>query len=340
VPPLLIDVKSRLNQKHPFFEHGEIQSFIARDENGKSIGRVSAILNRQFEEIHHQAVGFFGFFDSVNDPAVARALLDHAGNFLRERGLTAMRGPGGCTIYDEWGTLVDGFDTPPAVMMPHNPRYYNELLEACGFVKAKDVFAYQLFEGQLSERVMRIAEKLESRLKLHIRPIRKHEFWKEVDRILLVFNDAWEANWGYVPLTEKELHVIAESLKLMYDPRLVFMAETDAGQPVGFCMTLPDVNVLLKKINGRLLPTGIFTLLFGLKKLSRARVMLMGVHRDFRMRGIDTVFYYRTYKAGLEAGYNWAEFSWVLEDNKAMNDAALGMGAQAYKTWRIWEKPL
>jgi hypothetical protein len=340
VPPLLIDVKSRLSPKHPFYEHGEVQSFLARDAGGETLGRISAFVNRQFSEIHHESVGFFGFFECVNNPAVARALIDHAGNFLRERGLTTVRGPGGFTIYDEWGTLVEGFDTPPAVMMPHNPPYYNDLLEACGFIKAKDVLAYQMFKGQLSDRVIRIAEKLEGRLKMRIRPFNKKEFWKEVDRILEVFNNAWEANWGYVPLTDKELHVIAESLKLMYDPRLVFMAESEDGKPVGFSLAIPDVNVLLKKVNGRLFPTGIITLLTGMKKVHRARVMLMGVHRDFRARGIDTVFYYKTYMAGIAAGYDWAEFSWVLEDNQAMNEAALSMGSRPYKRWRVWEKPL
>jgi hypothetical protein len=342
VPPLLIDLKSRFNPKYPFYEHGEVESYIARDpQTGEILGRVCAVVNGLHNKFHEDKVGFFGFFDCVNDPDVARALLDHAGAFLKSRGLDTIRGPMNFSVNDEIGMLIEGFDTPPVIMMTHNPPYYNTLMEQCGMVKAKDVVAYQMFQGQLSERVIRVAEALEKRLPLHIRPFNKHDFWGEVDRILSIYNAAWEKNWGFVPMTDKELKLMAQTLKLVYDPNLVYFAETAEGKPVGFSLALPDVHVLFKQIkNGRLFPTGIFKLLFGLKKIHRARVLLMGVHPDYRFRGIDTVFYYRTYKAGTEAGYNWAEFSWVLEDNEPMNAAALSMGSTPYKKWRIWERPL
>jgi GNAT superfamily N-acetyltransferase len=238
------------------------------------------------------------------------------------------------------GTLIEGFDTPPAVMMTHNPPYYNDLLDGCGFVKAADVLAYQMSAGELSPRITALAAKLEARAGIHVRPFNKKDFWGEVARVLSIYNSAWTANWGFVPMTDKELHTVAESLKQIYDPRLVFLADNVEGKPVGFSLAVPDINVLLKKINGRLLPTGIFTLLTQAKTIHRARVILMGVHPDYRGRGIDTLFYFRTYATGLAAGYNWAEFSWVLESNTPMNNAALAMGSTVYKKWRLWEKPL
>jgi len=319
-----------------------VESYIARDSTtGEILGRVCAVVNRLHNEFHKDKVGFFGFFDCVNHPEVAGALLDRAGEFLKSRGLNSIRGPMNFSVNDEIGMLIDGFDTPPVIMMTHNPPYYNSLVESCGFAGVKDVVAYQMFEGQLSERVIRVAEALEKRLPLRIRPFNPKDFWGEVDRVLEVYNSAWEKNWGFVPMTDKELKLMAQSLKLIYDPRLIYFAETPEGKAVGFSLALPDVHVILKKLrSGRLLPTGIFKLLFGLKKIHRARVLLMGVHPDYRFRGIDTVFYYRTYKAGTAAGYNWAEFSWVLEDNEPMNAAALSMGAKPYKKWRIWEKAL
>jgi hypothetical protein len=341
VPPLLIDAKSRFNPKYPFYKHGEVESFLARDAKSQEVvGRVCAIVNHLHNEFHQDKVGFFGFFESVNNPEVARALLERAGIFLKDHGLTSVRGPMNFSTNDEIGMLIDGFDTPPTVMSLHNPPYYNQLMEACGFTKANDLFAYQMFEGQISDRVLRIGEQLEKRHRIKIRTLNKKDFWGEVDRIYEVYNNAWEANWGFVPITKEELKLIADTLKLVYDPRLVLFAENDQGKPVGFCLSLPDLHVILQKLNGRLFPTGIIRLLTGLKKIHRLRVWGMGVHRDYRGLGIDTIFYCRTYKTGTEIGYNWAEFSWILEDNKAMNDAAKALGGQPYKTWRIWEKNL
>jgi ribosomal protein S18 acetylase RimI-like enzyme len=341
VPPLLIDVKSRFSPKYPFYAHGEVESYLARaGKNHEVVGRVCAVVNHLHNEFHKDKVGFFGFFDCVNDPEIARALLDHAGIFLKGRGLTSVRGPMNFSTNDEIGMLVDGFDTPPTVMSNHNPPYYNDLMAACGFVKANDLYAYEMFQGEISERVMSIGEKLEKRNRIRVRTFNTKDFWGEIDRIFEIYNSAWEANWGFVPMTKEELKLIADTLKFIYDPRMVFFAETDAGKPIGFCLSLPDIHVILKKMNGRLFPTGIFKLLLGLKKIHRLRVWGMGVHRDYRGLGIDTIFYCRTYKQGTELGYNWAEFSWILEDNKPMNDAARALGGKPYKTWRIWEKPL
>ena len=251
-----------------------------------------------------------------------------------------MRGPMNFSVNDEIGMLIEGFDRPPAIMMTHNPPYYNDLMAECGFGKAMDVVAYELHQGELSDRLLQVGEKLLSRLKLRVRTLDSKNFWRDVQHICDVYNTAWAANWGFVPMTKNELKVMAEGLRLIYDPRMVFFAETEDGTPVGFSLMLPDINVILKRLNGRLLPTGIIKLLRGRRKIDRARVLLMGVDPAFRGRGVDVAFYYLTYKRGVEAGYRWAEFSWILEDNRLMNDAALGIGAKPYKKWRIWERPL
>lgn len=342
IPPLLIDQKSRFHPKNPFYEHGEVEPVLARDaRTGEIVGRVCAVVNRAHNEFHKDRVGFFGFFECVDSATVARALLDHAGRFLLKRDLTVMRGPANFSVNDEIGMLIEGFDTPPVIMMTHNPPYYNRLMEECGFVKAMDMLGYELRKGEISERILQMGEKLLARSKLRVRTLDPKNFWRDVRYLCDVYNRAWVDNWGFVPMTSGELKAMADSLRLIYDPRLVFFAENENGQPVGFSLLLPDVNVILKHVkNGRLLPTGILKLLLGRRKIDRARVLLMGVDPAFRGRGLDAAFYYLSYKRGTEAGYHWAEFSWILENNRPMNDALRAMGAIPYKKWRLWEKTL
>ena len=340
VPPLLIDQAARFKPNYPFYEHGEVQSWLARSPDGTVLGRISAIINRAHNEFQNDKVGFFGFFESANDTEVARELLSTAADWLHDRGMTSIRGPMNFSTNDECGMLIEGFDTPPTIMMLHNPPYYNDLMAACDFVKAHDFYAYRMHEGQLSDRVIQIAPKLESRLKIRIRPFNSKDFWGEVKRVEEIYNQAWVANWGFVPMTHDELKLMAQTLKLVYDPRLIHFAETQDGTPVGFGLALPDVHVIFKKMNGRLLPMGIFKLLAGKKKIHRARVLLLGVVPEYRQRGVDVLLYYHTYVKGVAAGYNWGEFSWILEDNVMMNEAARSIGADLYKKWRIWEKAI
>jgi GNAT superfamily N-acetyltransferase len=338
VPPLLIDQASRFKKNFPFYEHGEVQSWLACSPDGTVTGRISAIVNRAHNDFNHDKVGFFGFFDAVNDVETAGALFDAASEWLKAHGMDTVRGPMNFSVNEECGMLIDGFDTPPAIMMLHNPPYYNTLAAACGFVKAQDLYAYQMSEGQISDRVKNLVPKLTERLKIRIRPFNKKDFWGEVQRVEELYNQAWEANWGFVPMTHRELKLMAQTLKLVYDPRLICFAETPDGKPVGFSLALPDIHVLFKKMNGRLFPTGLFKLLAGKKKIHRARVLLMGVLPEHRKRGIDILLYAHTYQSGVAAGYNWGEFSWILEDNIMMNEAARSIGADRYKTWRIWDR--
>ena len=251
-----------------------------------------------------------------------------------------MRGPMNFSTNEECGLLIDGFDTPPAVMMTHNPPHYAKLIESAGLKKCKDLFAYQMFEGDLSDRVRAIGRKLEERLEIKFRFFDSKDFNGEVERFKTIYNSAWEQNWGFVPMTDAEIDVMAEGLKMVLDPRLIQFAETADGQAVGFILALPDLNVIFKKLNGSLFPFGIVRLLLGKRKISRARVLAMGVLPQYRKKGIDTVFYLRAYEAGTKVGYNWGEFSWILEDNEMMNSAAQSMGAKPYKTWRIYDKSI
>lgn len=304
------------------------------------MGRISAIVNHAHNEFWKDKVGFFGFFECVNDPSVAAALLEAAEKFLKKRGLDTMRGPMNFSTNEECGLLVDGFDTPPAVMMTHNPPYYATLLENAGLVKVKDLLAYQMFDGQLSDRVRSIGRKLEERLDFRFRFFNPKDFVGEVERFKVVYNSAWEENWGFVPMTDAEIDVMAEGLKMVLDPRLIQFAETKDGEIVGFILALPDLNVIFKKLNGSLFPLGIIRLLLGKHKVGRARVLAMGVLPQYRKKGIDTVFYLRAYEAGTSVGYHWGEFSWILADNELMTSAAESMGSKAYKTWRIYDKPI
>jgi len=317
-----------------------VKSFVAIDDRDCIKGRICSIVNHAHNEFWKDRVGFFGFFECVNDQTVAHELFEKAAEELRSAGMDTMRGPMNFSTNEECGLLVDGFDTPPAVMMTHNPRFYADLFEREGLVKSKDLLAYQMHEGELTDRVRAIGRKLEERLDIKFRYFNPKDFRGEVERFKTVYNAAWEENWGFVPMTDAEIDVMAESLKMVIDPRLIQFAEAPDGRTAGFILGLPDLNVIFKKLDGKLFPFGIFSLLANKHKTGRARILAMGVLPEFRKKGIDTVLYLRAYESGTSVGYKWGEFSWVLDDNEMMNSAAKTMGSTPYKTWRIYDKKL
>jgi GNAT superfamily N-acetyltransferase len=340
VPPLFVEQQLLFNQaKHPFYEHGEVQPFLAR-RDGQVVGRIAAIVNRAHNEFHKDTIGFFGFFESVDDVQVARALFQAAGDFVKAHGLTLLRGPMNFSTNEECALLCEGFDRPPAVMMPYNPPYYMRLLEEIGFHKARDLLAYIMTRPDLSERLHRMGPVLQKRARLSIRRLNMKDFWADVRRVREIYNKAWEKNWGFVPMTDAEFHKLAKDMKIIVDPDLVWIAESNDGRPVGFSLTLPNINQALGKINGRLLPFGIFKLFYHRKRVNGVRVLAMGVIPEYRRRGIDVVFYWRTYEEGIKKGYQWGEFSWILEDNEAVKEAISMIGARPYKTYRIYDRPL
>jgi GNAT superfamily N-acetyltransferase len=214
------------------------------------------------------------------------------------------------------------------------------LLEETGFQKAKDLLAFIMTRPDLSERLRRMGPVLQKRARLSIRRLNMKDFWADVWRVREIYNKAWERNWGFVPMTDAEFRKLAKDMKIIVDPDLVWIAESSDGQPVGFSLTLPDINQALAKINGRLLPFGIFKLSYHRKRVNGIRVLAMGVIPEYRRRGIDVVFYWRTYEEGVRKGYQWGEFSWILEDNELVKEAILMVGAKPYKTYRIYERPL
>jgi len=338
VPPLISQQKVLFDKsKHPFFEHSEADFFIAR-QDGKTVGTIVAILNNRHNKVHNENVGFFGFFETIKDYEVAKKLLDTVMEWAQKKSLDYIRGPENYSQNDVCGLLVDGFDTPPVILMAHNPPYYQNFIEEYGFTKAMDMWAYCMDKTtQIPARVVKIVERIKERSNVNFRSINKKDIKNEVERVKQVYNHAWEKNWGFVPLTDHEIDHIADELKQIIDQDIAFFAEV-GDQPVGFSLAVPDINQALQKLNGRLVPFGIFKLLYHARKIDRLRVIIMGVITDYRNKGIDSVFYLDTYRKAIEKGYNWGEFSWILENNDPMNIALRNIGAKVYKTYRIYEK--
>ncbi len=337
--PLLISQQKALfdKKKHPFFEHSEADFFIAR-QGKETVGTIVAILNNRYNQVHEENVGFFGFFETIQDYQVAEKMLDTVMDWAKMKKLDRIRGPENYSQNEVCGLLVDGFETPPVILMSHNPPYYQNFVERYGFTKAMDLWAYCMDTNTpIPERVVKVVERIKARCNVTFRTINKKDYFNELARVKQVYNHAWEKNWGFVPATDHEIDHIAEELIQIIDPDIVFFAEID-GKPIGFSLAVPDVNQALKKINGRLFPFGIFKLLYYSKKIHRLRVVIMGVIEEYRNKGIDSVFYLETYRKGVEKGYNWGEFSWILENNDPMNTALKNIGARVYKTYRIYEK--
>jgi GNAT superfamily N-acetyltransferase len=342
VPPLRRDVAHMLELSHPFYQHAQRELFLARDASGTVVGRIAAIKNDAHNQQHHDRVGFFGFFESVRDPVVARALFQAAAAWLAERGLNVMRGPVSPSINDEVGLLVDGFEWAPVVMMPYNPPYYAELIEQAGFVKAKDVIAYRHTSKEgLPERVVRMADALAKRHKITVRPLDVKQFDKEVDRVRMLYNTCWEANWGAVAMTDAEFADLAKQLKPVVVPELVAFGEID-GELAGFALALPDLNVALKRMGGRLLPFGwVKALWYGRDgAVPGLRVLTLGVLPQHRRTGVAELMYLAIIRNGLKRGMTYGESSWILEDNALMRQSIEKIGGVAYKTYRIYDKPI
>lgn len=339
VPQLRMDVATLLSrEKNPFFQHAEAQYFLARIGT-RTVGRIAAIKNDAHNREHNDRVGFYGFFECIDDQSVANALFDAAGRWLRERGLSAMRGPMNPSVNDDCGLLVEGFATPPVIMMPHNPPSYVRLTEQAGFHKAKDLVAFQSTGTELPERLVRAARIVAQRQGITLRPLDMKRFDAEVERVKVLYNRAWERNWGFVPLTDPEIDHLAKQLKPVVVPDLVCFAERD-GEPIGFAVALPDLNVALKtNPSGRLFP-GILRVLWHARRVSRLRVLLLGVLKAYRATGVDALMYHWIWTRGSAKGYNWAEAGWVLEDNPAMVNGIQRLGFERYKTYRIYDRPL
>lgn len=330
--------------KHPFFDHAEADFFIAR-RDGQPVGIIAAILNHRHNQFHEENVAHFGVFEVLNDPEAARLLLDTAVTWAKEHGTDRILGPMNLSTNDECGLLVDGFDSPPVIMMTYNPPYYVDFLEANGFTKAMDLWAWWADINEtvnnLPEKLLRVVNKVADRHHLTIRNLNLKDWDNEVARVKQIYNSAWARNWGFVPMTDAEFDYLAHALKPILDPDITFMVEKD-GRPVGVAVSLPDANQPLHKFHPgpSVLSSylgGAYSLLFK-NRADFLRVIILGVLDQYRGNGVDALMYYETAKAAARKGYKYAEASWILETNDKMNRPIEMMGARIYKTYRIYEK--
>lgn len=335
VPPLLRDVKAQFSPTNPFFKHAEVAPFIARI-NGNTVGRITAIYNEAHIKFHDEKAGFFGYFDCIDENAVAQALIEKAAQWLRRKDVSLLRGPMNFSTNEECGLLVDGYDSSPVIMMPYNFPYYQKLLEGCGLTKAKDLFAYILdVPERLPEKTYRVARIIEKH-NIKVRPMNLSSFDKEMAIFKAIYNSAWEKNWGFVPMTDEEIDYMAKKLKPSMVPELALIAERD-GEAVGFMMFLPDFNYVLKKLNGRLSPLGILKAIYYSRKIKNLRLLLLGVKEGYRRQGIDAFLLIEGLKTIKKNGYRKVEFSWILEDNYPVQRIIEAVEGRLYKRYRIYE---
>ena len=350
VPFLLSERRKFLDPKHnPFFDHADVALWLAR-RNGELVGTISSHIDHLHNQVHDDKIGMFGLFDLVNDYAVAEALLSTARDWVGKRGMTALRGPLSFSQNHECGLLVDGFDGPPAVMMTYNPRYYIDFYERFGLTKAMDLYAYigdlAQFGGDpstLPVKLVRVTEKVKKRIGIITRPANMKVYEEEIERAERVYNQAWEKNWGFVPLTDAEIEKLAADLKQIIDPELAIVAEID-GEPVGVSIAIPDINQVLIHLNGRLFPLGWLKALWYARKITGARLLIMGVVNQYRGRGIEALLMFEALRSAVLNGYQSIEMSWILENNDMMNRIILNTGepygAHVYRTYRIYQMPI
>ena len=335
VPPLRRDVAEMLDpRRHPFHLHSEVELFVA-ESRGRVAGRIAAIHNRRHVEFHGERAGFFGFLEMEREPEIAAALVEAASDWVRE-GLGVDPGE---VVREEAGLLVQGFDTPPVLMMPWNPPWYADLLEGVGFRKAKDLLAYWRGHAAVPERLSRAANALARRHRVRIRPMDRRRFWDEVAAIRRIYNAAWERNWGFVPMTDEEFTHLAKKMKPVVDPDLIAFAEVD-GELAGFALGIPDLNRALRHANGRLLPFGWLKILLHARGIDTFRVLTLGVLEPYRRTGAAEMMYLYLLRTGPKKGITKGEFSWILEDNAVMRAGMEKFDAHVYKTYRLYDLPL
>lgn len=345
VPPLKIAVKDLLDtKKHPFYQHAEIKLWNAY-LNDVCVGRIAAVIDQDHNRVHNEKTGFFGFFECIDNQSVAHALLKTAKDWCQAQQMNTLRGPMNPSTNYECGLLVKGFEDSPFVMMTHNPPYYETLIQSFGMSKAMDLFSYILDSNvsKFSERLIAHGERAKKNDNITIRIADMKNFDQEVETILDIYNDAWEHNWGFVPMRPEEFKHLAKDMKMIVDPNLLLMVSV-RGEPAGFGLALPDVHQAQKKVtSGELFPTGILKLLWNLKgpgrkkTINRCRVITLGIKKKFRELGLGPLMYTEYLKRGPASGYPVGEASWILENNIPMNKALKMMCGEVSKVYRIYD---
>lgn len=339
VPPLISEEKKILSpKKNPFWRHAD-RILLLAFQAGQVVGRIAAIVDRDFISYHNEPTGYFGFFECINLPEAADLLFRGAETWLKNRGLEKVIGPLNPSTNAICGLLLDGYDSSPKLMMPYNPPYYHQLLEECGLTKAKDLLAYRIpVPEKMNPRLEQIAVVLAKR-GLSVRNIRMNDFQQELKLVREIYNSAWSKNWGFVPITESEITHMAKELKRLVVPELVFFAEYK-GKAVGFYLVLPDYNQVIKKMNGKMGPIQIIKFLLGRKKITDLRLMMAGIEEEYRKKGLDGLLYLESARAARDLGYKDSEISWLLEDNILVIRATEMMGGSLSKRYRIYQKDL
>lgn len=340
VPPIVHERLNFFSQRNPLFGFTDVRYLLARDADGRVVGRVTAHVNRRHNEFAKERTGFFGFFECIEDSEVAASLMGAAESWLRERGMARARGPCNFSTNEECGFLAEGFDRAPAIMMTYTHRYYLDMMTALGYTSAKNLLAYECtYPDGLPAHLTRIADRIRERTGVTLRPLDMKRFERDVATAFGLYNAAWEQNWGFVPMTEEEFRFQAKDLKSVINPQIVLLAEKN-GTAVGFSLALPDFNIVFKKMGGGFFPFGIFHFLLGRRSIHHARVLALGVLPEYRRTGVDILLYHDSIRAGFGQGYRTSEMSWILEDNEFMCRAIERMGGVVTKVYRIYEKAL
>jgi GNAT superfamily N-acetyltransferase len=345
VRPLDMELRDRLSpRKNPFFDHAEGAMFCAY-RNGWCVGRITAQVDREHLERHKDSTGFFGFFDTIDDEEVAQGLLSRAENWLKGKGLKRARGPMSLNVNEEIGCLIEGFDTPPYIMMPHHRPYQGALVEKAGYAKVKDLFAWKYKVGEPNVRVKRAHDEIKSLREVTYRGISLKNLQHDVELLVDVFNDSWGENWGFVPFTRREVQKMASDFRLLLMPEITRVVTID-GEPAAVALAVPNLNELVRDLHGKLLPVGLPKLLWRLKVRGpqTARLVLLGIRKKWRnvrkYAGLSAFMYAEMNDGGRKLGIREGELGWTLEDNGRVNAGIQLMGAKIYKRYRVYDKNL
>ena len=347
VPPLMADVSDTINpRKNPFFEHGTAALFLAEHPGDGAIGRVSAHVNTLHNEYHKDKTGFFGFFECIDDEVVSGSLLERAESWLKDQGCDRVLGPESFSTNEEVGMLVENRTGPPMILCPQNPAYYPRLVETAGYEKAKDIFGWFYEVGNIPDEPRRIAAAVEKHPGLTLRQADPKNLARDIDIVRDVFNAAWCDNWGYVPWTDSEVKHAAKVMKMILAPEITAIAEVD-GKPAGMMIALPNINEVIKDLNGRLLPTGLLQLIWRVKlghhTFESGRLLLLGVKPEYRggvLGGLSILLYVCAHRGAQKLGIKIGELGWTLEDNEKINAGIQFMGGRLGKVYRIFGKDL
>ncbi len=345
VPPLLLQIKRQLNERsNPFFNNGEVQLLLAFRGND-CVGRIAAIINNRHNQHYNERCGFFGFYECNNDTEASQLLFREAEKWLYDKGMALVRGPVNLATYAECGLLVEGYNGMPSLQMPYNLKFYEALMTSSGYMPETDLLAYEIAiesmtgNNPLMGKLDRVSSLAFRRNGITFRKFNKNNYEAEIERIRELFNDYMSDNWGFVPLTRSEFRFLSDEMKPLLEPELALFAEHN-NQPVGFAIALPNINQVLRRLNGKLFPTGILKYFYYKRYINEARVVLLGVSKSFRKKGLEAWFYRQLVLQAQKRGIQNAELSWISEHNKLMVHAVENIGARLYRRYRIFQKNL